>query len=181
MSENTGLKYHIEELCKANLIKYHFDEPEPRVLINDEFWFDYDTNIDMDNLECYINIITGKNEMVNMICEKLNTTIENGCIFKAYEYFQGQDVCINQNCITMDINNISSRHGEAYTSYNKSIHFNLKIYVRGGQFDNYYLIDDKDEKKEFRIENINKLRDILNQKFYYKTIKCCEDDFKQTS
>ena len=109
MSENTGLKYHIEELCKANLIKYHFDEPEPRVLINDEFWFDYDTNIDMDNLECYINIITGNNEMVNMICEKLNTTIENGCIFKAYEYFQGQDVCINQNCITMDINNISSK------------------------------------------------------------------------
>lgn len=167
MSENTYIKSQIEELCKANSIKYHFinDVPQPRVFINDEFWFDYDTNIDMDNLECYINIITGKNEIVNMICEKLNTTIENGCNFKAYEYFQGEDVCVNQNNITIDINNISSKNDEAYTSYGKSIHFNLKIYVRGGgRFDNYYLIDDKDEKKEFRIENINKLRDILNQK-----------------
>jgi hypothetical protein len=172
MSENTYLKSQIEELCKANSLKYHFrnDVPEPRVLINDEFWFDYDTNIDMDNLECYINIITGKNEIVNMICEKLNTTIENGCIFKAYEYFQGEDVCVNKNCITIDINNISSKNDEAYTSYGKSIHFNLKIYVKGGgRYDKYYLIDNRyndnnNEKKEFRIENISKLRDILNQR-----------------
>ena len=60
MSENTYLKLQIEELCKANSIQYYFrnDVHTPRVLINDEFWFDYDTNIDMDNLECYINIIT---------------------------------------------------------------------------------------------------------------------------
>ena len=171
MSENTYLKSQIEELCKANSLKYHFrnDVPEPRVLINDEFWFDYDTNIDMDNLECYINIITGKNEMVNMICEKLNTTIENGCIFKSYEYFQGEDGCVNNNTITIDINNISNRHFETYTYYEKFINFKLKIYVRGGggRFDNFYLINDSDnndEKKEFRIENINKLFDILNEK-----------------
>ena len=174
MSENTYIKSQIEELCKANSIKYHFinDVPQPRVFINDEFWFDYDTNIDMDNLECYINIITGKNEIVNMICENLNTTIENGCIFKAYEYFQGEDGCVNNNCITIDINNIINRHFETYTYYEKFINFKLKIYVRGGgRFDKYYLIDNSDnnndnndEKKEFRIENINKLRDILNEK-----------------
>ena len=167
MSENIDLKLQIEELCKANSIKYHFkdDYAPPVVLINDEFVFNIDTNIDMDNLECYINIITGKNEMINMICEKLNTSIEIGCNFKAYEFFQGEDGCVNQNCITIDINNISNRHFETYTYYEKFINFKLKIYVRdGGRFDNYYLIDDKDEKKEFRIENINKLRDILNQK-----------------
>ena len=55
MAENTDIKSQIEELCKANSIKYHFinDVPQPRVLINDEFWFDYDTNIDMDNLYYY--------------------------------------------------------------------------------------------------------------------------------
>ena len=176
MSENTYLKLQIEELCKAKSIQYYFrnEEQTPRVLINDEFWFEYDTNIDMDNIECYINIITGKNEMVNIICEKLNTTIENGCIFKAYEYFQGEDVCVNQNNIIIDINNISSKNDKAYTSYGKSINFSLKIYVRGGggRYDKYYLIDENDnndekhndEKKEFRIENINKLRDILNEK-----------------
>jgi hypothetical protein len=171
MSENTYIKSQIEELCKANSIKYHFkdDYAPPVVLINDEFVFNIDTNIDMDNLECYINIITGKNEMVNMICEKLNTTIENGCIFKAYEFFQGEDGCVNNNTIIIDINNISNRHFETYTYYEKFINFKLKIYVRGGggRFDNYYLINDSDnndEKKEFRIENISKLFDILNQK-----------------
>ena len=84
MSENTDIKSQIEELCKANSIQYHFkNDYSPRVLINDAFWFNYDTNIDMDNIECYITIITGKNEMVNMICETLNTHIKDG-----YYYFK---------------------------------------------------------------------------------------------
>ena len=79
MAENTDIKSQIEELCKANSIPYHFkNDYAPRVLIDDAFWFNYDTNIDMDNIECYITIITGKNEMVNMICETLNTHIKDG-------------------------------------------------------------------------------------------------------
>lgn len=162
MSENTDLRLQIEELCKANSIKYHFrnDVPEPKVLINDEFWFYYDTNIDMDNLECYINIITGKNEIVNMICEKLNTTIEDGCNFKGYEYFQYEDGCVNENCITIDINNISSKNDEAYTSYEKFVNFKLKIHV-GHRINKYYLTDYKDYKKILKIDNIMSLQNIL--------------------
>ena len=134
MAENTELKSQIEELCKANSIQYHFkDDYAPAVLINDEFVFNYDTNIDMDNIECYINIITGKNEMVNTICKKLNSTIKDGCIFEAYEFYQGEDGCVNNNTITM------------YFPYKNLITFVLKIYV-GHRTNKYYLVNkDKTE------------------------------------
>jgi len=135
MVEYIDLKSQVEELCKANSIQYHFkdDYAPPVVLINDSFLFNYDTNIDMDNLECYINIITGKNEMVNTICKKLNTTIKDGCIFEAYEFFQGEDGCVNNNTITM------------YFPYKNLITFVLKIYV-GHRTNKYYLVNkDKTE------------------------------------
>ena len=135
MNENTDIKSQIEELCKANSIQYHFkdDYAPPVVLINDEFVFNYDTNIDMDNIECYVNIITGKNEMVNTICKKLNSTIKDGCIFEAYEFYQGEDGCVNNNTITM------------YFPYKNLITFVLKIYV-GHRTNKYYLVNkDKTE------------------------------------
>ena len=135
MAENTELRSQIEELCKANSIEYHFkdDYASAVVLINDAFLFNYDTNIDMDNIECYINIITGKNEIVNMICERLNTTIDVGCKFKAYEFYQGEDGCVNENTITM------------YFPYKNLITFVLKIYV-GHRTNKYYLVNkDKTE------------------------------------
>jgi len=135
MTENTELKSQIEELCKANSIQYHFkdDYAPPVVLINDKFLFNYDTNIDMDNIECYVNIITGKNEMVNTICKKLNSSIKDGCIFEAYEFYQGEDGCVNNNTITM------------YFPYKNLITFVLKIYV-GHRTNKYYLVNkDKTE------------------------------------
>jgi len=134
MNENTDIKSQIEELCKANSIQYHFkDDYAPAVLINNEFVFNYDTNIDMDNIECYVNIITGKNEMVNTICKKLNSTIKDGCIFEAYEFYQGDDGCVNENTITM------------YFPYKNLITFVLKIYV-GHRTNKYYLVNkDKTE------------------------------------
>jgi hypothetical protein len=135
MTENTELKSQIEDLCKANSIQYHFnDDYAPQVvLINDEFVFNYDTNIDMDNIECYVNIITGKNEMVNTICKKLNSSIKDGCIFEAYEFYQGEDGCVNNNTITM------------YFPYKNLITFVLKIYV-GHRTNKYYLVNkDKTE------------------------------------
>jgi hypothetical protein len=148
MTENTELKSQIEDLCKANSIQYHFnDDYAPQVvLINDEFVFNYDTNIDMDNIECYVNIITGKNEMVNTICKKLNSTIKDGCIFEAYEFYQGEDGCVNNNTITM------------YFPYKNLITFVLKIYV-GHRTNKYYLVNK--DKTEVRFS-----KEMLDEKCY---------------
>jgi hypothetical protein len=148
MTENTELKSQIEDLCKANSIQYHFkDDYVPQVvLINDEFVFNYDTNIDMDNIECYVNIITGKNEMVNTICKKLNSTIKDGCIFEAYEFYQGEDGCVNNNTITM------------YFPYKNLITFVLKIYV-GHRTNKYYLVNK--DKTEVRFS-----KEMLDEKCY---------------
>ena len=54
MTENTDLKSQIEELCKANSIQYHFItnvEKDKIVIIDNIFWL-FDTNVDMDNIEC---------------------------------------------------------------------------------------------------------------------------------
>ena len=155
MVEYIDLKVQIEELCKANSIQYHFkdDYAPPVVLINDEFVFNIDTNIDMDNLECYVNIITGKNEMVNAICKKLNTTIKDGCIFEAYEFFQGEDGCVNNDTITMCIFNNNDEEDFPYKSL---ITFVLKIYV-GHRTNKYYLVNK--DKTEIRFS-----KELLDEK-----------------
>ena len=147
MAENIDIKSQIEELCKANSIPYHFkNDYAPRVLIDDAFWFNYDTNIDMDNIECYITIITGKNEMVNMICETLNTHIKDGNnIFKTYEYSQGKNGCVNENTITICIFN---GNDEEEFLYRKLKTFELKIYV-GHRTTKYYLVNK--DKTEVRV------------------------------
>ena len=113
------------------------------------YWFNYDTNIDMDNIECYITIITGKNEMVNMICETLNTHIKDGYYYfkayEAYEYFQDEIGCVNENTITICIFNDNDEEDFPYKSLKT---FELKIYV-GHRTTKYYLVNK--DKTEVRV------------------------------
>ena len=65
---------------------------------------------DINNFKTYIHIIKGRNEMVNTICDKLNTTIEKGCNIQLFEYHQNEMVCISDNSIIIK--------NELYTPYN---------------------------------------------------------------
>ena len=91
----------IKELCEFNSIKYFISDN--RVLINDEFWFYINNMDDIKNFNVYIDIIKGRNEMVNTICAKLNTTIEKGCNLKLFEYHQNEMICISDNSIILNI------------------------------------------------------------------------------
>jgi len=98
----------IKELCELNLINYHISEHfNERVLINDEFWFYINDKDCIKNFNTYVDIIKGRNEIVNIICDKLNTTIEKGCDLKLFEFHQNEMVLINDNSIVMNINNSS--------------------------------------------------------------------------
>ena len=93
----------IKELCETNSLHYHIDNN--RVLIDDEIWFYINNQDDINNFNVYIDIIKGRNEMVNTICDKLNTTIEKGCNIKLFEFHQGEMVCIlHMNSIFININ-----------------------------------------------------------------------------
>ena len=167
-----SLNYQVEDMCKDNSIKCHFSNN--RVLINDSFWFDYCTNYEVNCIQFYIDIIKGKNEMINLIVGKLNTTIDAGCIFKAYEYYQGEDVCINESSIIIDINNISDKDDEYYTSYGKSIHFKVKINLSNPVM--YYLVNWKNEKQILKIKTTTSLQYILDQLCNFTKLKCCKED-----
>jgi hypothetical protein len=89
---------------------------------------------DINNFNVYIDIIKGRNEMVNTICDKLNTTIEKGCNIKLFEFHQGEMVCISNNSITININN------------ERFINIGLKIVLKSPL--EYYLIDE-DKKQSY--------------------------------
>jgi len=55
----------MKELCNLNSIKYFISDD--RVLIDDEFWFYINNMDDINNFKTYIDIIKGRNEMVNTI------------------------------------------------------------------------------------------------------------------
>jgi len=55
----------IKELCDLNSLHYHIDSN--RLLIDDEFWFYINNMDDINNFNVYIDIIKGRNEMVNTI------------------------------------------------------------------------------------------------------------------
>ena len=101
----------IKELCDLNSLHYHIDSNPDinRVLIDDEFWFYINNMDDIKNFNVYIDIIKGRNEMVNTICDKLNTTIEKGCNLKLFEYHQNEMVCISDNSIFINIKNLTVR------------------------------------------------------------------------
>ncbi len=103
----------IKELCELNSIKYKFVDIgmlfDEHVVIDDKLTFDITDDNDVYHLQTYIDIIKGRNEMVNTICDQLNTTIEKGCNFELIEINRSQSTCISHsdNSIVININNTS--------------------------------------------------------------------------
>ena len=158
----------IKELCDLNSLHYHIDSNPDinRVLIDDEFWFYMD---DINNFKTYIDIIKGRNEMVNTICDKLNTTIEKGCNLKLFEYHQNEMVCISNNSITININNMTDT---CYTKYERFIEFKLKIVLNSHL--EYYLIDE-DDKHSYKLKSTIDLSNVLDQLCTFEKRKCSKD------
>jgi len=154
----------IKELCDINSLHYHIDSN--RLLIDDEFWFYINNMDDINNFNVYIDIIKGRNKMVNTICDKLNTTIEKGCNLKLFEYHQNEMVCISDNSIFIKINNMTDT---CYTKYERFIEFKLKIVLKSPL--EYYLIDE-DEKKSYKLKLTIDLKNVLDQLCTYDKRKC---------
>ena len=150
----------IKELCETNSLHYHIDSnpDNNRVLIDDEFWFYINNMDDINNFKTYIDIIKGRNEMVNTICDKLNTTIEKGCNLKLFEFHQNEMVCISDNSIFIKINNMTDT---CYTKYERFIQFELKIVLKSPL--EYYLIDKDDKKKSYKLKSTIDLKNVLDQ------------------
>ena len=154
----------IKELCDINSLHYHIDSNHDinRVLIDDEFWFYINNQDDINNFNVYIDIIKGRNEMVNTICDKLNTTIEKGCNLKLFEYHQNEMVCISNNSITININN------ERF--------INITLFILLGSSLEYYLIS-KDDKHSFKLKSTIAVSNVLDQLYNYekKPIIVCDE------
>ena len=153
----------IKELCDLNSLHYHIDSN--RLLIDDEFWF-YINNIDdINNFNVYIDIIKGRNEMVNTICDKLNTTIEKGCNLKLFEYHQNEMVCISDNSIFIKINNMTDT---CYTKYERFIEFELKIVLTISLRPLEYYLISKDDKHSYKLKSTIDLNNVLDQLYTYE-------------
>ena len=163
-----SIKFQVEDYCRELNIKYQIFiseyTNEQIVLINDEYWFDLKTNFDLYICKTYIDIIIGKNEIVNMICENLNISVKNGCRFETYERCNEEDMCIKNNTFIISIDNIDITSTKLYTKYKKYINFELKICVLGELHYElkYYLIDkDKIEIEFSKISFLEKLIKVL--------------------
>ena len=161
----TAIMEQVKELCEAHSLHYHIDNN--RVLIDDEFWFYINNQDDINNFNVYIDILKGRNEMVNTICNKLNTTIEKGCNIKLFEFHQNEMVCISDNSIFININNMTDT---CYTKYEQFIEFKLKIVFK--QPLEYYLID---EEQYYKLKSIGDLNNVLHQKCTFEKRKCSKD------
>ena len=157
----------IKNLCEANSIEYVIRDN--RVLIDDEFWFYINNMDDIKNFNVYIHIIKDRNEMVNTICEKLNTTIEKGCNLKLFEYHQNEMICISDNSIFIKINNMTDT---CYTKYERFIKFELKIVLKSSL--EYYLIDE-DKKQSYKLKSTIDLKNVLDQLCTFEKRKCSKD------
>ena len=155
----------IKELCEFNSLHYHIDSNPDinRVLIDDEFWFYINNMDDINNFKTYIDIIKGRNEMVNTICEKLNTTIEKGCNLKLFEYHQKEMVCISNNSITININN------------ERFINITLFILLRPLE---YYLIS-KDDKHSYKLKSTIAISNVLDQLCNYEKMTTYTEQIKE--
>ena len=154
----------MKELCETNSIKYVIRDNQ--VLIDDEFWFYINNEDDIKNFNVYIDIIKGRNKMVNTICVKLNTTIEKGCNLKLFEYHQNEMICISDNSIILNINNMTDTH---YTKYERFIEFKLKIVLKSPL--EYYLIGE-DNKQSYKLKLAIDLKNVLDQLCTYDKRKC---------
>lgn len=169
----------IKELCEANSIKYVIRDN--RVLIDDEFWFYINNMDDIKNFNVYIDIIKGRNEMVNTICNKLNTTIEKGfrmCKNDDDEWNRNF-ICKknSNNSILLNIHNIHAIDKEniyniTYTSYEKYIHYTILITITiTGQLE-YYLIN---KEEYYKLKSTIDLKNILDQLCTFDKRKCSKD------
>jgi hypothetical protein len=165
----------IKELCDINSLHYHIDSNHDinRVLIDDEFWFYINNMDDINNFNVYIDIIKGRNEMVNIVCEKLNTTIEKGCNLKLFEYHQNEMFCISDNSIIININNLTHMDYPHYTKYEDFINISLKIVLKSPL--EYYLIDEDDKKKSYKLKSTIDLKNVLDQLCTFEKRKCSKD------
>ena len=151
---------HISELCMSNSIQYHIDGN--RVLIDDEFWFYISNGSELYSFRAYIDIISGRNEMINQICDKLNTTPKQGCNIKLFEFHQNEMVCISDNSFIIDINNMADTVG--YTKYERFINFKLKIMLNNPL--EYHLINDNQTQKNlktYKLKSTVDLKNVLDQ------------------
>ena len=164
----------IKELCDLNSLHYHIDSNPDinRVLIDNEFWFYINNMDDIKNFNVYIDIIKGRNEMVNTICEKLNTTIEKGCNLKLFEYHQNEMVCISNNSITININNMTDT---CYTKYERFIEFKLKIVLTISLRPLEYYLIDEDDKQSYKLKSTIDLKNVLDQLCTFEKRKCSKD------
>jgi hypothetical protein len=160
----------IKELCEANSIEYFIHDNQ--VLIDNEFWFYINNMDDINNFKTYIHIIKGRNEMVNTICDKLNTTIEKGCNLKLFEYHQNEMVLINMNSIILNINNLTHMNYPHYTKYENFINISLKIVLKSPL--DYYLIIE-DNKKSYKLKSTIDLSNVLDQLYTFEKKKCSKD------
>jgi len=168
MSTNTEI---IQELCDSNGFIY---QPENnKVLIDDQFWFYINNPDDLYYFLTYIDIINGRNGMVNAICEKLNTTPKQGCNFKRFEFHQNEMICIDNcdTCFTIDINNVANTVG--YTKYDKFINFRISIKLSNPL--EYYLIGTAQTKSyilKYKLKSLIDIKDVLNQLCTFEKKKC---------
>jgi len=160
----TAIMEQVKELCEEHSLHYHIDNN--RVLIDDEFWFYINNQDDINNFNVYIDIIKGMNEMVNTICDKLNTTIEKGCNIKLFEFHQNGMVCISDNSIFININNMTDT---CYTKYERFIEFKLKIVLKRPL--EYYLISE-DNKQSYKLKSLIDLKNVLDQKCTFEKKQC---------
>jgi len=167
----------MKELCETNSIKYVIRDNQ--VLIDDEFWFYINNENDIKNFNVYIDIIKGRNEMVNTICAKLNTTIEKGCRMckNDDDEWNRNVICKKKsnNSILLNIHNIHAIDKEnisniTYTSYEKYIHYKILITITDPL--EYYLID---KKEYYKLKSTIDLKNVLDQLCTFEKRKCSKD------
>ena len=167
----------IKELCDLNSIEY--EELDDKIFINDDIFFDINDKLIYQKVLSYIDIIKGRNEMVNTICEKLNTTIKKGCRMckNDDDEWNRNFICKKNrnNSILLNIHNIHAIDKEniyniTYTSYEKYIHCKILITITYPL--EYYLID---KEEYYKLKSTIDFKNVLDQLCTFEKKKCSKD------
>lgn len=137
----------VEELCKSQI-----------VLIDD-----YMFNINDGFYRFYIDIITGKNEMVNAVCEQLNTTVAQGLKFEEWQVNTYNEIIVN-------INNLGEYD---LTKYEKLITIKLTIKLSNLVANplEYYIND----SKQYKLKSVLDLKNVLDQLCTFEKLACSKN------
>lgn len=164
----------VKELCDMHSIKYA--ATDNNIFINDAISFDANDKLIDQKIAAYIDIIKGRNEMVNTICQKLNTTTEKGCrICKDDDQeWKKNYICKThiKNSILLDIQNIDHADtqnisNKTYTSYGKNI--NLKVLIIISETLKYYLVS---ERQYYELLSVVSLQNVLDQLCTFEKKQC---------